>query len=71
MKFSEVFRLLIGFFEKERVDYALIGAFALQAYGYVRATRDVDFLIRTENKDKIVQYLESSLAYETNHRSTG
>jgi hypothetical protein len=71
MKFREVFRLLIRFFEKERIDYALIGAFALHAYGYVRATQDVDFLVRAENQDKIVQYLESSLGYETIHRSSG
>jgi len=38
MKFREVFRLLIGFFEKEEMNYALTGAFALHAYGYVGAT---------------------------------
>jgi len=71
MKFREVFRFLIGFFEKERMDYALIGAFALHAYGYVRATQDVDFLVRAENQDRIVHYLESSLGYDTIHRSSG
>ena len=55
MKFGDVFRLLIDFFEKARVDYALIGAFALKAYGYVRATQDVDFLVRYEDQDKIIR----------------
>ena len=53
------------------MDYALIGAFALKAYGYVRATQDVDFLVRAEDQDKIISYLESSLGYETIYRSTG
>jgi len=69
MKFREVFRLLVGFFEKEAMDYALIGAFALKAYGYVRATQDVDFIVRAEDQGKIVSYLESSLGYETIYRS--
>ncbi len=42
MKFKKTFQLLIDFFERERIDYALIGAFALKAYGYTRATQDVD-----------------------------
>ena len=71
MKFAEVFRLLIDFFEKEGVDYALIGAFALKAYGYVRATQDVDFLVRSEDQDKIIRHLESSMGYETIYRSSG
>jgi hypothetical protein len=33
----------LDFFERERIDYALIGTFALKAYGYTRATQDVDF----------------------------
>lgn len=71
MKFGDVFRLLIDFFEKARTDYALIGAFALMAYGYVRATQDVDFLVRSEDQVNIIHYLESSLGYETVYRSSG
>jgi hypothetical protein len=37
----------------------------------VRATLDVDFLARVENQDRIIRYLESSLGYETIHRSSG
>jgi hypothetical protein len=46
MNFKKIFQLLIDFFEQEKIDYALIGAFALKAYGYVRATQDVDFIVR-------------------------
>jgi len=70
MKFKDVFQYLIRFFNQERIDYALIGAFALKAYGYVRATQDVDFLVRRNDKSRIIDFLES-LGYETLHRSAG
>ncbi|MBW2109728.1 MAG: nucleotidyl transferase AbiEii/AbiGii toxin family protein [Deltaproteobacteria bacterium] len=70
MKFREVFQLLAERFETEHIDYALVGAFALKAYGYVRATQDVDFIVRAEVQDKVVAYVES-LGYETLHRSPG
>jgi len=58
------------FFERERLDYAVIGAFALHAYGYTRATQDIDFITRLEYQDKIIAYLES-LGFETLNRSPG
>lgn len=67
MKFREVFQLLAERFEREHIDYALVGVFALKAYGYVRATQDVDFIVRTEAQDKVVAYVES-LGYETLHQ---
>jgi len=70
VKFKDVFRLLVGFLEKEGIDYALIGAFALKAYGYTRATEDVDFIARTGDQVKIIGFLES-LGFETLHCSTG
>lgn len=70
MKFKKVFQTLIDKFERERMDYALIGAFALNAYGYVRATQDVDFIVRSLDQNEIVAFLES-LGFETIHRSTG
>jgi len=48
----------------------LIGAFALKAYGYLRATQDVDFLVRADDQEKIIRYLEA-LGYETLYRSRG
>lgn len=70
MKFREVFQTLIERFQREQIEYALVGAFALKAYGYVRATQDIDFLVRTEVQDKVVAYVES-LGYETLHQSGG
>lgn len=52
------------------MDYALAGAFALKAYGYVRATQDIDFAVRQEDQFAIIQFLES-LGFETLYRSTG
>lgn len=41
----ETLRKLIGLLEHEGVDYALIGALALPAYGRVRATYDIDLAV--------------------------
>ena len=70
MKFKKIFEFLISFFKKEKIDYALIGAFALRAYGYTRATQDVDFIVRYNDQGKIITYLES-LGYETIYCSIG
>ncbi len=70
MEFKKIFRLLIEFFEKEQVQYALVGAFALMAYGYARATQDVDFIMRLTDRDKVIQFLEN-FGYETIYKSTG
>ncbi len=70
MKFKKVFQLLIDFFERERLDYALIGAFALKAYGYIRATQDVDFIVREDDQKDIIKNVES-LGFETIYRSNG
>jgi hypothetical protein len=55
--------------ERERIRYAIIGAFALAGYGYVRATRDIDILLDVDNGDRVVSYLES-LGFETLHRTS-
>ena len=70
MTFKKTFQVLIDFFERERIDYALIGAFALKAYGYTRATQDVDFIARQKDQKKIIANLES-LGFETLYSSTG
>ena len=70
MTLKSQFKILVEFFNHENLDYAVVGAFALYAYGYTRATRDVDFITRIEYQDKIVAYLES-LGFETLNRSEG
>ena len=70
MNLKAILEKLIDFFSKEHVDFALIGAFALKAYGYVRATQDVDFVVRAKDQQRIIGFLEL-LGYETVHRSRG
>lgn len=70
MNLKTILDHLLRFFQQEGIDYALIGAFALKAYGYPRATQDVDFLVRIEDQQKIIPHLES-LGYETLYRSRG
>jgi hypothetical protein len=59
-----------GFFERERLPLAVIGAFALHAYGLSRATSDLDFVTELAAQPKLVPFLES-LGYETLHLSSG
>lgn len=68
MSLKSIFEALTEFFKRERMDYGIIGAFALYSYGYVRATRDIDFITRIEYKNKIIKYLES-LGFETTFSS--
>jgi hypothetical protein len=70
MNLKSIIEHLLQFFQQEGIDYALIGAFALKAYGYPRATQDVDFLLRIEDQQKTIGHLES-LGYETLYRSRG
>ncbi len=70
MNIKAIFQSLIGFFKQAGIDYALVGAFALKAYGYLRATEDVDFLLRGAYQSRVIAYLES-LGYETIYRSAG
>ncbi len=43
---------------------------ALKAYGYMRATQDVDFIVKQEDQAKIIANLES-LGFETLYSSKG
>ncbi len=70
MKYDVVLKNLLDFFRQERIDHAVIGAFALKAYGYLRATQDIDFAVPAEAQDKIVSHLEA-IGYETIYRSRG
>jgi len=70
MNFKDTLKFLIDFFEKEHIDYALIGAFALKAYGYTRATQDIDIVARRKDQNKIVAKLEA-IGFETIYRSSG
>jgi hypothetical protein len=42
---------LIDAFDRGNVEYALCGGIALGVHGYIRATRGIDMLVRTEQLD--------------------
>jgi predicted nucleotidyltransferase len=60
MFFSEDMKDLIKLFNKLNVEYVLVGGFAVNYYGYNRATQDIDFLIypSKKNADKIMTDLD-------------
>ena len=68
MTLKNQFKILIEFFNRDHLDYAIVGGYALHAYGYTRATRDVDFITQFEYQDKIIKYLES-IGFETLNKS--
>jgi predicted nucleotidyltransferase len=43
--FTKDMKDVIELFEKYKVQYALVGGFAVIYYGYVRTTQDIDFLL--------------------------
>jgi hypothetical protein len=68
MNFESVFRLLIENFQKNKINFAVIGGFALHVAGYTRATKDIDFLVAKEAIPKI-KTLMLSYGYELLHES--
>lgn len=68
MDFKFVMEQLAGSFEKEGIEYALMGGFALGVWGAQRATIDIDFLILLEDMERAHGIL-TSLGYELRHKS--
>ena len=61
---------VVTFLGGEGVRHAVIGAFALHAYGNSRATNDLDLVVDAEAQAGLVMFLES-LGYETLYVSAG
>lgn len=53
MNFIMVLKFIAETFEREKVDFALIGGFALQSAGGARTTMDIDLLVLSQNSEKI------------------
>ena len=68
MYFISVFKFLIENLEREKIDFAIIGGFALQASGIPRATFDIDLLILSEYSNKIKDIMIRH-GYELMHES--
>lgn len=58
---SPDFRDLLSAFNAHRVDYLVVGAHALAAHGYVRATGDLDVWVRPEpaNAKRVIDALRA------------
>ncbi len=54
MEIRDQFVFISEFFNKEKIQFAVVGAFALHAYGYTRATKDIDFFVKQEDLSKEV-----------------
>lgn len=63
------FELVIKEFQKQSIDFAVIGGLALQQFGVNRTTDDIDFLILVSDKDKVNEVM-IKLGYELKHEST-
>jgi hypothetical protein len=68
--FRRVLETLLAFGERERIRFAVVGAFGLAAYGRARATVDLDVATEAGVQPRLVAFLES-LGYETLHVSEG
>lgn len=53
MDFAKITPLITKEFEKEKVEYALIGGFAMGAIGLVRATADLDFMVNARDLPRV------------------
>jgi hypothetical protein len=70
VQFDQVLRTFGRFLEESRIRYALIGGLAMQALGYSRFTRDIDFVAERAGRELVVSFAQSQ-GYETLHLSEG
>ncbi|MBC8412860.1 MAG: nucleotidyl transferase AbiEii/AbiGii toxin family protein [Nitrospira sp.] len=68
MDFRAVLRSVLDGFRSHSIRYALIGGFALGAWGVPRGTVDLDFLVHHDDMDSVDEVMKS-LEYECRHRS--
>jgi len=68
MDFKLVFSKLLVAFTDQDVRYALIGGFALGAWGVPRGTVDIDFLVHHGDMEK-VDTIMGELGYECRYRT--
>lgn len=68
MNFRKVFEILIAEFQKNKIDFALIGGHALIFAGVERTTVDIDFAVLLEQSD-IVDGIMKKYGYKALHRT--
>lgn len=67
MNYESVFHLLSNISKKTGVAFVLIGGFAVNHYKFTRQTLDIDFLIKEQDFEKILDLLESA-GYRLDYR---
>lgn len=70
MKFDAVLRMWKEWFEREGIRYAVIGGLAVQAWGHSRFTKDIDIVVPSDVRERVVAQAET-LGYETLNVSGG
>jgi len=68
MDFKTTAKKLVAAFERQGVEYGLIGGFALGLWGVHRGTVDMDFLVRRDDIAK-VDGIMAEFGYELRYRS--
>jgi len=68
MDFKQVTEKLLAEFQKADIHYALMGGFALAAWGLSRTTIDIDFLIQRDDVKK-VHAIMSAMGYECRYQT--
>jgi hypothetical protein len=68
LDFKTVISQLLKAFEQEQISFALMGGFAVNMWGYRRATIDLDFLVKLDDMDKVRRVVEG-LGYRCIHCS--
>jgi hypothetical protein len=70
LDYGRVYASIADFLKGEGFPVAVVGAFALHAFGITRATQDLDLVTHVEARARLVTHLES-LGYETLYVSAG
>lgn len=68
MDFELVFKELLTRFDEHNINFALIGGFALHVAGFTRATKDIDFLVDSQDLGKVKDIM-ARLGYDLVHES--
>lgn len=57
MNFTLIFKFLVENLSRGKIDFALMGGFALQAAGVTRTTQDIDLLVLSKDSSKIKEIM--------------
>jgi hypothetical protein len=64
MNFPDILKQIDALFKNCRIPYALIGGYAVAAWGEERATRDIDLLCTHDSSDVIAELKKERLQFE-------